>query len=100
MKFEWNHEKALDAYEADLIAAVEDEAFVPEKIDGKRRKMLQNAAAETLDSIDRKRQISIKISERDLSRIRQRANAVSIPYQNIIQALLRKYADGEIRLEI
>jgi len=46
------------------------------------------------------RQISIKISERDLIRIRHRTHALSIPYQNIIQALLRKYASGEIQLEI
>jgi len=91
---------SLDEYEAELIEAVESEEFVPGPIDEERKDLLQRSAAKTIDEIETKRQISIKISERDLIRIHQRANAVSIPYQNIIQALLRKYASGEIHLEI
>jgi len=90
----------LDAYEAELIEAIASDDFVPGSIDPERKALLQDTAAKTLEEIETKRQISIKISERDLIRIRQRAHAVSIPYQNIIQALLRKYASGEIRLEI
>jgi len=90
----------LDEYETELIEAVESDDFLPGPIDPERKNLLQTSAAKTIDEIDTKRQISIKISERDLIRIRQRANAVSIPYQNIIQSLLRKYASGEIRLEI
>jgi predicted DNA binding CopG/RHH family protein len=95
-----NHLTPLDSYEVELIDAIDANSFVPKKIDPERKAALQEAAAKTIDEINTKRQISIKISERDLIRIRQRANAVSIPYQNIIQSLLRKYASGEIRLEI
>ena len=90
----------LDAEEAELIEAIENDAFVPSPLDLDRAAALQNAAEETRRAIETKRQISIKISEHDLNRIRQRAHAVSIPYQNIIQALLRRYASGDIRLEI
>ena len=47
-----------------------------------------------------KKQISLKIRESDLSLIKKRAKEVSIPYQNIIQALLHKYATGQIKLEV
>ena len=91
--------KDLD-YEAELLEMIEDETYTPSPIGSKRKSYLKKAAAETLEELDKKRQISIKLSERDLNRIRLRARAVSIPYQNIIQALLRKYASGEIKLEI
>ncbi|WP_292655741.1 hypothetical protein [Nitratifractor sp.] len=91
--------KDLD-YETELLEMTEDENYTPSPIDSKRKKSLKRAAAETLEELDKKRQISINLSERDLNRIRLRARAVSIPYQNIIQALLRKYASGEIKLEI
>ena len=91
--------KDLD-YEAELLEMIEDETYTPSPIESKRKNYLKKAAAETLEELDKKRQISIKLSERDLNRIRLRARAVSIPYQNIIQALLRKYASGEIKLEI
>jgi uncharacterized protein (DUF4415 family) len=90
----------LDAEEADLIEAIESDVFRPVPPDPDRAKELRHAAEQTRRAIETKRQISIKISEHDLNRIRQRAQAVSIPYQNIIQALLRRYASGEIRLEI
>jgi predicted DNA binding CopG/RHH family protein len=90
----------LDAEEAELISAIESDRFVPESVEPDRAGMLKKAASDTIKSIETKKQISIKISERDLDLIRQRAHAVSIPYQNIIQSLLRKYASGEIKLEI
>jgi predicted DNA binding CopG/RHH family protein len=90
----------LDNYEANLIESIESDEFEPKPIVPKRKKLLEDSAAKTIKEIETKRQISIKISERDLICIRQRANAVSIPYQNIIQSLLRKYASGEIKLEI
>ncbi|HGG58907.1 MAG TPA: hypothetical protein ENK26_03190 [Gammaproteobacteria bacterium] len=89
-----------DAYEAELIDAIESDEFSPKPVAPERAGTLRKAAAQTIKEIETKRQISIKISERDLIRIRQRAKAVSIPYQNIIQSLLRKYASGEIKLEI
>ena len=89
-----------DEYERDLIEAVESGKIVPRPIDEERMKELQDAARRKLEELDVKKQISLKIRESDLRTIKQKAKEVSIPYQNIIQALVHKYATGQIKLEI
>ncbi len=89
-----------DEYERDLIEAVESGKIVPRPIDEERMKELQDAARRKLEELDIKKQISLKIRESDLRTIKQKAKEVSIPYQNIIQALVHKYATGQIKLEI
>lgn len=89
-----------DEYEKDLIKAVESGKIVPRPIDEERMKELQDAARRKLEELDVKKQISLKIRESDLRTIKQKAKEVSIPYQNIIQALVHKYATGQIKLEI
>ena len=89
-----------DEYERDLIEAVESGKIVPRPIDEERMKELQDAARRKLEELDIKKQISLKIRESDLRTIKQKAKEVSIPYQNIIRALVHKYATGQIKLEI
>jgi predicted DNA binding CopG/RHH family protein len=91
----------LDSYEKDLLDAVEesnDFASVP--IGEERMALLKSAAKRKIESLETKKQISLKIRESDLSLIKLKAKEVSIPYQNIIQALLHKYATGQIKLEV
>jgi len=91
----------LDAYEKDLIDAVEEaNEFVSVPVNEERMKSLKLAAKKKLESLEVKKQISLKIRESDLSLIKLKAKEVSIPYQNIIQALLHKYATGQIKLEV
>ena len=90
----------LDNYEKELLDAVEKDDFVPVSINEERMGMLKMAASRKLEEIDVKKQISLKIRESDLSLIKAKAKEVSIPYQNIIQALLHKYATGQIKLEV
>lgn len=89
-----------DAYERDLAEALESGEIVSRPMDKKRMEELQNAAIRKLEEMDVKKQISLKIRESDLQTIKQKAKEVSIPYQNIIQALIHKYATGQITLEI
>jgi len=89
-----------DEYEEDLIEAIENGEIVSYPISEKEMKELQDAARRKLEELDIKKQISLKIRESDLRTIKQKAKEVSIPYQNIIQALVHKYATGQIKLEI
>ena len=89
-----------DEYERDLIEAVENGKIVSQPIGKKEMEELQDAARRKLEELDAKKQISLKIRESDLRTIKQKAKEVSIPYQNIIQALVHKYATGQIKLEI
>ena len=91
----------LDSYEKDLLAVVEESNnFVSVPISEERMLLLKSAAKKKMESLEVKKQISLKIRESDLSLIKLKAKEVSIPYQNIIQALLHKYATGQIKLEV
>lgn len=90
----------MDEYEKDLIGAIEGNDMVFEKPSQERLDILQKSAKETLALLETKKQISIKLKEKDLLIIKQKAKEVSIPYQNIIQALVHNYATGKIKLEI
>ncbi len=90
----------MDEYERDLIDAIENGEIVSEPIDEKRMQELKEAARRKLEELDVKKQISIKIRAGDLETVKAKAKEVSIPYQNIIQALVHKYATGQIKLEI
>lgn len=89
-----------DEYEKDLAEALENGEIVSRPIDKNRKKELQDAARRKLEELDVKKQISIKLRESDLESVKRKAKEVSIPYQNIIQALVHKYATGQIKLEI
>ena len=89
-----------DDYERDLIEALENGEYEPVPIGKEEMKELQDAVRRKLDELDIKKQISLKIRESDLKTIKSKAKEVSIPYQNIIQALVHKYATGQIKLEI
>ena len=90
----------LDDYEKEIMDAIENGEYEPVPISKKEMKELQDAARRKLEELDVKKQISLKIRESDLRTIKQKAKEVSIPYQNIIQALVHKYATGQIKLEI
>ena len=90
----------LDAYEKELLGAVDHEDFKSSSVKEERKALLMEAAAKKLEATEIKKQISLKIRESDLSLIKSKAKEVSIPYQNIIQALLHKYATGQIKLEV
>jgi len=89
-----------DEYEKDLVEALENGEIVSYPIGKKEMKELQDAARRKLEELDAKKQISLKIRESDLQTIKKKAKEVSIPYQNIIQALVNKYATEQIKLEI
>lgn len=90
----------FDDYEREIIEAVENDEYDFKPVGEKEIKELQDAARRKVEELDIKKQISLKIRESDLLTIKQKAKEVSIPYQNIIQALVHKYATGQIKLEI
>lgn len=89
-----------DDYEREIMEAVENDEYEFKPVSKKEMKELQDAARRKLEELDVKKQISLKIRESDLQTIKKKAKEVSIPYQNIIQALVHKYATGQIKLEI
>ncbi|MCK4765729.1 MAG: hypothetical protein KAW12_26255 [Candidatus Aminicenantes bacterium] len=83
-------EKAiLQAYEKGELVPVENPEEMSEK--------LINAARATLAKT---KHISIRVSEKDLRKIKLKALESGIPYQTIIGSLLHRYAEGKITLNL
>ncbi len=87
----------LDEEEMEILNAFE--AGKLKKIDMNEEEVesLKIAARETLVENNR---ISVCIPERDLKKIKKRAQASGIPYQALITAVLHQYAEGKISAAI
>ena len=78
----------LDEYEQ----SIEDEidSYVP--IDDKTRERIEAIA----EQAKKRKNVNIRISERDLRRVKQRAAAEGIPYQTLISSVLHKYVTEQL----
>jgi predicted DNA binding CopG/RHH family protein len=85
MKYEPNSNLTPD--EQEMEAEFEDGEYVPVPITEEQKKELQAIARFTLEKT---RTISIRLSERDLARLKATAAREGIPYQTFITSLIHK----------
>ena len=85
----------LDEYEKELLESVENEEWQSRGKIGDRVKELQSYIKN-----QKKKAISIRISENDIYEIKKKALESGIPYQNIIQMLIHQFAANKIQLSI
>jgi predicted DNA binding CopG/RHH family protein len=80
----------LDAEEEELFRAIEsdDYQFGESSLTPERKAELQQAARNTLD--DERIQISLRVSKRNLSKLKARALREGMPYQTLINSILHK----------
>ncbi len=84
----------LDKYEKELLELEEQghiESFPPS---AKEKKLLMDAAKQTLNKDKR---INIRVSSRDLSSLQRQANRYGMPYQTLITSILHRYVTGDIQ---
>jgi predicted DNA binding CopG/RHH family protein len=82
--------KFLDAEEEELYRAIESDGykFGESYLTPERKAELQQAARNTLD--DERIQISLRVSKRNLSKLKARALREGMPYQTLINSILHK----------
>jgi predicted DNA binding CopG/RHH family protein len=85
----------LDEYEKELLESVENEEWQSRGNINNRMKELQSYIKN-----QKKKAISIRISENDIYEIKKKALESGIPYQNIIQMLIHQFAINKIQLTI
>ena len=85
----------LDEYEADILQSVENEEWQSRGDIDKRIKELQSYVKN-----QKKKAISIRISENDIYELKKKALESGIPYQNIIQMLIHQFASNKIQMSI
>lgn len=79
----------LDPEEQEILKALEEGKLVRVKDFAKQKKLLQQAAKNTLKKT---KNINIRLSEKDLLKIRRKASEVGIPYQTLVSSVLHRYA--------
>jgi len=79
----------LDAEETEILRSFEAGEWRPVKNFAAQKKRFQAAARATLDKI---RNINIRLTERDLHRLKSKAMEEGIPYQTLAASILHKYA--------
>lgn len=77
----------LDNEEKQLLEEIEKGEWVPVKDFAKRKKDLMQIARNTLN---KSRNINIRLSERDLARLKRKAAEEGIPYQTLASSILHK----------
>jgi len=82
----------LDKDEKDLARSLEKEEWISD-LNAKEKKQYEEYARY---SLNKKRRINIRMSERDLKKIRAKAIEEGIPYQSLISMLIHKYNEGKV----
>ena len=87
----------LNQEEKDILNAFESNKLKKSKNQKNEIKKARNAAKATLL---KNSHISIRLSEKDLIKIKQKALKTGIPYQTLIGALIHQYAENDIKIAI
>ena len=85
----------LDEYETELLQSVENGEWQSRGNVDERMKELQSYVKN-----QKKKAISIRVSENDIYELKKKALESGIPYQNIIQMLIHQFASNKIQMNI
>jgi len=85
----------LDEYETELLQSVENGEWKSRGNIDKRMKELQSYVKN-----QKKKAISIRVSENDIYELKKKALESGVPYQNIIQMLIHQFASNKIQITI
>ena len=89
-----NDQPHLDEEEHRILQDFEREEFKRLRNFKQEKQRLENAARKTLQKGAR---VNIRVSGRDLERIRKRAAAEGLPYQTLIASVLHKFVTGRLK---
>lgn len=82
----------LDKNEKELAKSLENEGWVSD-LTRKAKKQYEEYARY---SLNKQKRINIRMTERDLKKIRAKAIEEGIPYQSLISMLIHKYNEGKV----
>jgi len=80
--------------EKELANSLEDEDWISDLTPKDRAKYKEYARY----SLNKQKRINIRMSERDLKKIRAKAIEEGIPYQSLISMLIHKYNEGKVSI--
>ncbi len=83
----------LDEYEKELVSR-EDEIL--ERARPPSKELLAELSRAARETIAKDKRINIRISSRDLTALKRRANRYGMPYQTLISSVLHRYVSGDL----
>lgn len=84
----------LDKDEMELAKSLKNEEWISD-LSKKEKKQYEEYARY---SLNKQKRINIRMSERDLKKIRAKAIEEGIPYQSLISMLIHKYNEGKVSI--
>ena len=84
----------LDKDERALAQSVENEVWLSDLTNMEKKQYEEYARY----SLNKQKRINIRMSERDLKKIRAKAIEEGIPYQSLISMLIHKYNEGKLSI--
>jgi predicted DNA binding CopG/RHH family protein len=85
----------LDAFEQDILDSVENDEWHSKGNIQQRLVELQGFLKH-----EKKKSVSIRLSENDLYELKRKGLENGVPYQNIIQMLVHQYTSNKIHLDV
>ncbi|MDQ7067293.1 MAG: hypothetical protein Q9M40_04510 [Sulfurimonas sp.] len=85
----------LDQFELDILKSVEGGEW-----ESKGDIIGRTGELQSIIKHQKKKAISIRISENDLYELKRKSLESSIPYQNLIQMLIHQFTTDKIRLSV
>jgi len=86
--------KYLDSDEKKLTKSLENEEWISDLTQKDKTRYREYARY----SLNKQKRINIRMSERDLIKIRAKAIEEGIPYQTLISMLIHKYNEGKVSI--
>jgi predicted DNA binding CopG/RHH family protein len=85
-----NKEVYLDQEEKELIKSMERGEWrpLPEK---EKKEVVEGLSTAAKNSLAKNKTVSLRLSERDLRKLKERAAEEGIPYQTLVSSLIHKY---------
>lgn len=87
--------KYLDEFEKDILQSVEANEWKSKNNKNTRLKELQSYIKN-----EKKKAISLRLSENDIYELKKKALENSIPYQNLVQMLIHQFVTNKIKLDV
>lgn len=89
--------KPLDKYEDELMKAIESGEFVEITNQQDQIKKYTNYFRQ---AFKKNKRITIRVDNRDIKEIQEKAIETGIPYQTLISAILHKFAKGKMQIGV
>jgi predicted DNA binding CopG/RHH family protein len=89
----------LDKEEQEIEEALEKGKYRSDPDFKKNKKIFEEAAKNFLELRKTKR-ITLRVKNEDLLRVKAKAERSNIPYQRLLNLLIHKYADNDLKLAI